>query len=383
MTGVGERVENVRGRFARLRRRRPLVDHLVVMQEHYGAVAASQQAGAITYFGFLSFFPLLALAVFVVGLVAGIYPDAHDSLTRAVDQVIPGMVGSGEGQVDLADVQRFSGLAGLLGLGGVLYTGLGWISAMREALEVVFEQPRWRQPSFVGGKVRDLVSLVAVGLVLFVSVVVAGLVTGFSDDVLGWLHLGTGLGWLLYALTRLVGLAVNVVLFFVIYELVARPRTPAAALWQGAALAGAVFELLKAVSFLVLASAQGSPAFQAFGVALVLVVWMNYTSRVTLYGAAFAHTAPVAVARREAEAPPTALQGPQTPALRIGEGAVAALPVAGRRLPGRRLPGRLSVASFLAGAVSVGGALVAVRLGTRPSYDDEGPPPRGDGPSSC
>ena len=71
-------------------RRRPLVDHLVRMQEHYGAVKAGQQAGAVTYFGFLSFFPILALAFFVVGCVAKVYPDARDDLDRRPERRDPG-----------------------------------------------------------------------------------------------------------------------------------------------------------------------------------------------------------------------------------------------------------------------------------------------------
>ena len=49
------------------RERRPFVDHAVRMQEHYGGVKAGQQAGAVTYFAFLSVFPILAIAFFVVG----------------------------------------------------------------------------------------------------------------------------------------------------------------------------------------------------------------------------------------------------------------------------------------------------------------------------
>lgn len=311
--------ERLTGRLQAVRQRRPFLDHLVRMQEHYGAVTASQQAGAITYFAFLSFFPVLALAVFCVGLLAGVYPDAQDQLVETIDQLIPGLVGTEDGQISLADVERFQGLAGLVGLVGVLYAGLGWIGALREALEVVFEQPRWRQPGFVAAKLRDLVSLLVIGVVLFVSVVVAGFLTGFSTDVLDWLGLDDDLGWLLYVVTRVAGLVVNALLFFVIFRLVARPRTPARSLWQGAALGGIAFEVLKAVSFLVLGSAKGSPAFQAFGVALVLVVWMNYFSRVVLYAAAFAHTSPQARAQRAAEAPPTVVQGPQTPSLAVGE----------------------------------------------------------------
>lgn len=333
-------LDRVKQRLRDVRERRPFLDHLIRMQEHYGAVTASQQAGAITYFAFLSFFPVLALAVFSVGLLAGVYPDAQDRLVEVIDQIIPGLVGSDEGQISLADVERFQGLAGVVGLIGVLYAGLGWIGAMREALEVVFEEPKWQQPGFVGGKVRDLISLVVIGTVLFVSVVAAGFVTGFSTDVLDWLELDDDLGWLLYVLTRAAGLVVNTVLFFVIFRLVARPRTPASALWQGAVLGGIAFEVLKAVSFLVLGSAKGSPAFQAFGIALVLVVWMNYFSRVVLYAASYAHTSPQARAQREADAPPAVVQGPSTPPLAVA----GATPEPVRGAP---------LASFLAGAATM------------------------------
>ena len=34
----------------------------------------------MTYFAFLSFFPILALAFFVVGYIAQVYPDAQNNL---------------------------------------------------------------------------------------------------------------------------------------------------------------------------------------------------------------------------------------------------------------------------------------------------------------
>ena len=53
-----------------------------------------------------------------------------------------------------------------------------------------------------------------------------------------------------------------------------------------------------------LASTKGQPAFQAFGIALILVVWINYFSRVTLYAAAYARTA------EPAPEEPALVQGP-------------------------------------------------------------------------
>lgn len=304
--------ERVTARVADVRRRRPLVDHLVRMQEHYGATRASQQAGAVTYYAFLAFFPLLALSFFSVGLVSEVWPDANRNLRLAIDSILPGIIGQDEGQVSLQDIRTFRGWAAVLGLAGVLYTGLGWLSAMRAALQAVFEVPPGDRLGFVGGKLRDLLTLPVIGTILLVAVAVTGLVSGFSEDILRWAELDAELGWLVKGLTIALGLGANAVLFFALFVLLARPQTPRLALWQGALLGALGFEVLKQLSGVLLSATRQQPAFQAFGIALILVVWINYFSRVVLYSAAFAHTSPVAVARRVLE-PADPVQGPRTP----------------------------------------------------------------------
>ena len=85
------------------------------------------------------------------------------------------------------------------------------------------------------------------------------------------------------------------------------------------------FEVLKQLSTLLLSSTQGSPAFQAFGIALILLVWINYFSRVMLYTAAWAHTSAAArAARPEPEAAP--VEGPPSPPLAARPGAGTAHP---------------------------------------------------------
>jgi len=306
--------QRVSARLSDLRARRPLIDHAVRMQEHYGAVNAGQQAGAVTYFAFLSFFPILALSFFVVGWIARVYPGAKRDLRNAVNGLLPHMVGPGKGQIQLQDIESAAAAVGLIGLAVLLYSGLGWLSAMRDALIVVFELPKKEQPSFVGGKLRDLFTLVLVGAVLLVSVAVAGLVGGFSKDVLDWLQVSSQLDWLVKVLTLVLGFGANVLLFFTMFVLLAEPRTPRSSLWSGALLGGIGFEVLKQLSGRLFAATQGSPAFQAFGIALILVVWINYFSRVVLYAAAWAHTSRAARAQRVVEQGAPA-QGPQTPDL--------------------------------------------------------------------
>lgn len=279
-------------RLAALRERRPFVDHVVRMVQHFGEVKGSLQAGAVTYFAFLSFFPILALAFFVVGKVAKVYPRAKDDLVGAIDNVFPDLVG--KGGVPLSTIEEAAGAIALVGIVGVLYAGLGWITAMRAALVAVFELPSDEQLNFVLGKLRDLAVLLAIGSLLVVSVAVTGFVAGFADLLLGWLGLDTQLDWLVKLLAFALGFVANVVLFFALFRLLGRPHAPARSLWSGAVLGAIAFEALKRLSFLLLASTQNQPAVQAFGIALILVVWINYFSRVVLYAAAWAHTTPAA-----------------------------------------------------------------------------------------
>ncbi|MDO9457733.1 MAG: YihY/virulence factor BrkB family protein [Nocardioides sp.] len=301
-------------RLVEARAERPALDHVLLMNEHYGKVKGGQQAGAVTYFAFLSFFPILALAFFAVGIIANVYPDAQENVVKAIDSVLPNIVGDDEGQISIDKVQSFSGLAGIVGLLGVLYAGLGWVSALREALVAVFETPQRELPSFVKGKLRDLEALVIVGLVLVVAVAVAGFVSGFSEDLLDLVGLGTELSWLVKILAVVLGLAANAVLFFALFKLLAEPEVPSRSLWSGALLGAVGFEILKQLSSLLLSSTKGQPAFQAFGIALILLIWINYFSRLVLYAASWAFMSPEAVAERQA-LPADPMQGPATPDL--------------------------------------------------------------------
>ena len=266
------------------------VTRAVRMQKHYSATKASQQAGAVTYFGFLSVFPVLALAFFVVGWVSKVFPDAQDTLVTAIGQMFPGIIGTGDNQIQLDDIEHAAGTVGAIGLVGVLYSGLGWLSALRDALITVFELPAPEQPGLVKGKLRDLVTLAIIGVVLLVAVACTGIVSGFSGDLLGWAGLSAQLGWLVQLLMVVLGLLANAVLFFAMFRLLAAPDLPGRALWSGALLGAVGFEVLKQVSGLLIRSTQGQPAFQVFGLALILLVWINYFSRIVLYAASWAWT---------------------------------------------------------------------------------------------
>ncbi len=290
LTGAWRRVELA---VARARERSGWLDHALAMLGHYGRVDGNGQAGAVTYFAFLAFFPIMALAFFFVGLIANVFPGAQASLTSFTNTLLEGLVGEADGRVSLRTFQDNASTAGLLGLAGFLYAGLGWMSAMRHALQTLFAKPQDDRPNLFVGKARDLMTLGAVGLMLLVAFAVTTAVNGFDDEIIGGLGLDPDSGLATLGL-RLVGAALAVVLItsllMVLYQLLARPRVAHRALREGALLAAIGFVLLKLAADKLIALTAGRPAFTAFGVALVLLVLINYFSRVVMYGAAWAYT---------------------------------------------------------------------------------------------
>jgi len=275
-----------------VRERLPFVDHVFTMLAHYRQANGNAQAGAVTYFGFLSFFPILALAFFSIGYISKVWPDAQDQLVDALNQVLPGVVGDGEGEIELSTFEDRAGAIGLIGLGGVLYSGLGWLSGMRGALRVMFALPNSDRLSFFVGKGRDLLVLSVIGLILLLSIALTGALSVFSDVILGWLGLdGSRLAAvLLWLVAHALAIAATTVLLVAMFKLLTHPPASRKALVHGALLGGVGFELLKSVANFLIGTTQGRPAFQAFGVALILVVWINYFSRLVMYSAAWAYT---------------------------------------------------------------------------------------------
>lgn len=266
---------------------------------HYADGDGSMLAAAVTYFAFLSLFPLLALSFATVGFVAHYVPEAQRVMDAVLQSLLPGMVGDEPNQISLSVIQDAAGAAAGLGLFTMLYAGLNWISEVRDALAAMFDVESSRCPSFgrrkiiaaVSARVRDAAALMAIGLILLVSVGVSGGLLSFLRRLGRIVGVDDDLGFVMPILLVAVGVGTGTVLFFAMFKLLAAPTVANRALWSGAVVGAVGFELLKQLSTWLLATTAQQPAFQAFGIALILLVWIHYFSRILMYAASWAAAA--------------------------------------------------------------------------------------------
>ncbi|MCF6471687.1 YihY/virulence factor BrkB family protein [Nonomuraea sp. MG754425] len=292
MARVAERVESVRswgrGRLDDWRVRRPSLDHLIRAVRRYQLQFGDRLAGAVTYFTFLSFFPIVVLGYSVLGFAVATSEATRHALDQAISERLPGLME----QLNLDQIAQAKTAAGIIGLLGLLYAGLGALDALRGALR---EMSMTTTPplGFVPGKLRDLVSLVLLGVTAVTSVLVAGFATTATDKVMGLLF---GAESAVGTLTlRVGGVAASVgadwLLFVILLGWVERPTRPFRMIAKGALLGALAFGVLKQVATLLLATTLGNPVYGAFAVTAGLLVWMNLSARLVLFVAAWTATA--------------------------------------------------------------------------------------------
>jgi membrane protein len=300
-------VDRVKNRVTALRARRPVVDHGVRAYTHMSAVQGTILAGAVTYFGYLSFFPVLVIAFAVIARVAAVVPAARDGLETAVESIFPGLIGDERGAaIDIDTFATQAGAVGFIALLGLFYSGLGWISAARAGLQGVFQVPPKERRNFVLGKVVDLLMLGVIGLVLILSVGLSSGVTTVTREILVALQFdeipGDALIVLLKVVAVALGVAASTVLFFTMFTVLPASGLPRRAVVKGAFVAALGFEVLKLLASTLIGLAAANPATAVLGISLVLLVWINYFSQVIMAGAAWAYTSPEARAIRDRQA---------------------------------------------------------------------------------
>ncbi|MQA02794.1 MAG: hypothetical protein GEV07_08770 [Streptosporangiales bacterium] len=280
-------------------------DHLVRALSRYSEQQGDRLAGAVTYFGFLSFFPLLAVAFAILAYVVVVYPEARQQVTEAVEASFPGLIGSGPGKIDLSRIAGAGIGAGVVGLLGLVYSGTGWIDALRDALRTMWLQPRHQAPNILLKKAWDLVVLAVFGVALVASVSFSSLATSATRWALTAVDLHTlpGLDVALRVLAVVVAVAFDAALLAVLFVVLPGVRTPLPVLVRGAVLGAVGFEVLKLLGTFLIGRTTSNPVYGAFALTVGLLVWINLVARVTVFAAAWTATALPAEAEDEEQLP--------------------------------------------------------------------------------
>ena len=251
-----------------LRRWRPTRLALEV-QGRYSELHGGELASAITLSAFLSLLPLLLVGIAVLGFFSA--SSSSDLANQVIDDLSLDQASQTAELITdaIATAESSRKAASVVGLAGLLWTGLGLVNALQYAWNTAWQVPG----RGVGDKAVGLAWLGGAG-VLFV----ASFALSAGSQLLPWYLEPVGI---------LVGLGTGIVLWLWTAHTLPNRRIGWKALLPGALLGAAGFEILKVVASFVVprAVASSSELYGPVGVVFAVLAWLLVFGRLVVYAA--------------------------------------------------------------------------------------------------
>jgi membrane protein len=236
----------------------------LALQARYGELNGNYLASAVTLAAFMSLFPLLLVAASVLGFIVSGKPDVASKLIENM-----GLTGSAADTVRqmISSAENSRQAASIIGLGGLLWTGLGLVAAMQYAVNTPWQ--------ITGRGMKDKLSAL-----LWLA--------GFGPLFLATFGVAAVLNFLpalLSPLGVLVGLALNTAMWLWTFKVLLHRKVGWRALLPGAILGGVGLEVLKLVGAVYVPRlvTSASALYGSLGVVFAILAWMLFFGRLIVY----------------------------------------------------------------------------------------------------
>ncbi|GAA2505637.1 hypothetical protein Ahu01nite_042490 [Winogradskya humida] len=268
----------VESRILALRVRSKYFDHFARAWLRYEQVLGGRLAAAIAYYGFFAIFALVLIGYSIFGFLL--------KSNTALFDIVQEFLGDNLPFLDVEAILTSGRTVGIVGIVGLVFTGIGWIEAIRSSQRLI-----WRlneQPGYIG--IRQVVDLlVLIGILLLLIVTVAA-VYGL-ETLLEWLTDGRA-GFLLSLVSTILTLGLDMLLAAALLAAVPRLRMTVRRMVPPVLQVGIGIYLLNTVGKSFVGLIERNPAYGLVASAVGVLFYLYVFNQLLLFGAAWAATSP-------------------------------------------------------------------------------------------
>jgi membrane protein len=289
-------------------------------------------AAGVSYQALFATFAAIYVAFAITGLWLGGSSDAVQGLINLINSYIPGLIADEGGLFTPDQVEAIAtdnagvlGVTGIIALGTLIWTAIGFVTFTRRAVRDIFGLPPDLR-SYFFLKARDLfgAALFALALVIgFAATTIGTYALKWLFGLLGW---NDASSWASVA-TTIGSILISFVIFSVALGALIRfltgTKLPWRRIWPGALLGGGAITVLQLFTGWLFVYTPTNALLATFAIFVGLLLWFRIIGIIMLVAAAW-----IAVAAKDAEVPLL----PQTEAERLAAEHAALLVAARVRL---------------------------------------------------
>ncbi len=250
---------------------------------------APQLGAALAYYTVFSLAPLILVLLAVIGVL--FRNDPSGAWTRMTEQMSYFLDKSALDVVQQiaqkASQPGKSTLATVIGIALAIFGASGVFGQLQDALNTVWgvkAKPGLGMKGFLRARFLSFTMVAGVCFLLLVSLVLEGLLKGFSHYVQTHLPGGLTLATSVYVVFDM---AVVILLFAMMFKYLPDVKVRWQDVWLGSIITAVLFAIGKWALGLYLGSGAAASAYGAASSLITLLLWIYYSSQILLFGAEF------------------------------------------------------------------------------------------------
>jgi membrane protein len=239
---------------------------------------------ALAYYAIFSIPPLMIIALAVIGFVYS------GNITERLQTQLASLVGDDTAKTLLLGVQmqgqKGGLLAGLVGIGILLFGASGVFAELQDALNTIWGvKPKEEGlKGLVRGRFTSFTMVLGTCFLLLVSLIISSIVVAMSETISAWIPGGAVVGNILENASAFI---VITLLFSMIFKILPDIKIGWNDVWVGAALTALFFTIGKFVIGMYIGKTSIGSGYGAAGSVVVLIAWIYYSAQILFFGAEF------------------------------------------------------------------------------------------------
>lgn len=265
------KIEKIVKWFDRYQQKHKFFGFPIAVLKKYGDDRAGNHAALITYFGFVSLFPLLLVLFTTLHRVTNNNKSIEDRVVNAILHYFPGATSEITQNVHSLHQTGFELFIVIL---ITIYGARGIASALQNTSNTLWQIPEKEWPNFWSTTARSFGIIILGGGGMLITTLILSYTNNISSK-----------GPLFRILITLFTLVLNILVFSLVFRLATSKQIKTKWLISGAIVAAVFWQILQAVgSYLILHQLKRTTAlYGIFAIVLGMLFWIYLQAEVTLY----------------------------------------------------------------------------------------------------